>query len=260
MTSLPERYVKIVAVRRYTDYDPFAWLYQEHWGREYHEQAYAVLQRLLLDRLPPRASLLDLCCGDGRLTLALANGGYRMTGLDGSARMLQFARRRAPDVEFVLADARAFRFRRRFDAIVSTFDALNHIMSAAELAQVCACAWRALKPGGYLAFDLNRAEAYTDLWSSTTATVEDDNVSVGVGSFDQATGYAMCDITLFHLVKGAWRRSDFRLTQKHHPDQDVFDALSSAGFRAIEARDAALDLGMHGPIGQGRAYYLARKD
>lgn len=247
-------------MRRYTDYDPFAWLYQQHWGREYHEQAYAVLQRLLLDRLPRRASILDLCCGDGRLTLALANSGYRMTGLDGSGRILKFARKRAPGIEFVLADARDFRFRRRFDVIISTFDALNHTMSAVELAQVCACSWRALKPGGYFAFDLNRAEAYTDLWSSTSATVEDDNVSVGVGSYDKATGYAMCEITLFRMVKGAWQRSDFRLTQKYHPDQEVFDALSSAGFRTIEARDAARDLGMQGHIGQGRTYYLARKD
>lgn len=247
-------------MRRYTDYDPFAWLYQQHWGREYHAQAYAVLRRLLLDRLPARASILDLCCGDGRLTLALRNQGYRMMGIDGSEKMLRFARKRAPGIPFATGDARAFRVRRRFDAVIATFDALNHIMSTTELEQVCASVWRALKPGGYFAFDLNREEAYTDLWSNTSTAIENDNVSIARGAYDQQSGYAICDITLFRVVRGEWRRSDFRLTQKYHPDGEVFDALSSAGFRRIEARDAARDLAMRGNIGQGRTYYLAQRD
>ncbi len=247
-------------MRRYTDYDPFAWLYQQHWGEEYHAQAYPVLQRLLLDRLPARASILDLCCGDGRLTVALANEGYRMMGIDGSEKMLRFARRRAPGVPFETGDARAFRVRRRFDAAIATFDALNHIMSANELDQVCACVWRALKPGGYFAFDLNREEAYTDLWTNVSTAVDRDDVSIARGGYDAQTGYAICDITLFRLIRGNWRRSDFRLTQKYHPDSEVFDALSSAGFRRIEARDAASDLGMRGNIGQGRTYYLAQRE
>jgi SAM-dependent methyltransferase len=247
-------------VRRYTDYDPLAWLYQQHWGREYHDQAYPVLQRLLLDRLPARASILDLCCGDGRLTLELANQGYRMTGVDGSEKMLRFARRRAPKVPFAIGDARSFRVRRRFEAVIATFDALNHIMSATELQQVCASVWRALKAGGYFAFDLNREEAYTDLWSNISTAIEEDNVSIARGAYDAQSGYAMCDITLFRLIRGAWRRSDFRLTQKYHSDGEVFEALSSAGFRRIEARDAATDLGMRGNIGQGRTYYLAQRD
>ena len=247
-------------MRRYKDYDPFAWLYQQHWGREYHAQAYPVLQRLLLDRLPARASILDLCCGDGRLTFELANQGYRMAGIDGSEKMLRFARKRAPAVRFESGDARAFRVRRRFDAVISTFDALNHIMSANELEQVCASVWRALKPGGYFAFDLNREEAYTDLWSNTATGIEQDNVSIARGAYDPHSGYAVCEITLFRLIRGEWRRSDFRLTQKYHPDGDVFNALSSAGFRHIEARDAARDLGMRGNIGQGRTYYLAQRD
>jgi SAM-dependent methyltransferase len=246
-------------VRRYTDYDPFAWLYQEHWGREYHAQAYPVLQRLMLDRLPARASILDLCCGDGRLTLALANEGYRTMGIDGSEKMLRFARKRAPGIRFETGDARSFRVRRRFDAAIATFDALNHIMSATELEQVCASVWRALKPGGYFAFDLNREEAYTDLWSNTATAIEDNNVSIARGAYDLQTGYAICDITLFRLIRGNWRRSDFRLTQKHHSDGEVLAALSSAGFRRMEARDAASDLGMRGNIGQGRTYYLAQR-
>jgi SAM-dependent methyltransferase len=246
-------------VHRYSDYDPFAWLYHEHWGREYHEQAYAVLQRLLLDRLPRRAAVLDLCCGDGRLTSALAQHGFRMTGIDGSERMLKFARKRAPEIDFIAGDARDFRTRKKFDAVLSTFDALNHIMSAEELGRVCACAYRALKPGGYFAFDLNREEAYTELWSNISSCIEQDNVSVARGAYDRKSGIAICDVTLFRLIRGNWQRSDFCLSQRCHSEQNVLDALSNAQFRRIEARDAAQDLGMVGEIGRGRTFYLAQK-
>jgi SAM-dependent methyltransferase len=247
-------------LKRYTDYDSFAWLYHEQWGQEFHEQARAVLDRLLLHRLKPRASILDLCCGDGRLTAELAESGFRMSGLDGSTRMLRFARRHAPRIEFVAGDARAFSFSRRFDAIISTFDALNHIMSADELRSVCECAYRALKPDGYFAFDLNREDAYTELWSTISSNVEHDNASIARGSYDPESRIAICDVTLFRLRAGEWKRSDFRLSQRCHSDAETLGALSEAGFRRMEAKDARQDLGMWGNIGRGRTFYLAQRD
>lgn len=90
---------------RFDDYDPFAWIYERDWGSEYHDQALRILDRALLESLPPPARILDLCCGNGRLTEQLARRGYRVTGLDGSAEMLGYARQRVPDVDFLLADA-----------------------------------------------------------------------------------------------------------------------------------------------------------
>jgi ubiquinone/menaquinone biosynthesis C-methylase UbiE len=95
-------------IERYSDYDPFAWLYTNYWGDEFHRQAMPVLERLLLNRVPPPAAILDLCCGDGRITTALARRGYQMTGLDGSEEMLTYARARGPKIPFLLGDARAF--------------------------------------------------------------------------------------------------------------------------------------------------------
>src|SRR5690242_8409807 len=150
-------------MRRFADYDPFAWLYHRYWGHEFHEQAMPALEKLILRRLPRRAAILDVCCGDGRIARELTRRGYRVTGLDGSEQMLSYAKQRAPKAELLLLDARSFQMPARFDAAISTFDSLNHVLKVSDLAAVFRNVFASLKPGGCFAFDLNREEAYHDL-------------------------------------------------------------------------------------------------
>jgi SAM-dependent methyltransferase len=245
-------------MRRFTDYDPFAWLYTNYWGEEFHREAIPVLERLLLHRVPAKAEILDLCCGDGRITQTLSRRGYKVSGLDGSERMLSYARQRSPRARFYLEDARRFRLPPRFDAVISTFDSLNHIMETDDLGKVFANAFQSLKPGGYFAFDLNREEAYRDMWSRTSTIVDKKAVSVARGRYDFETGIAICDVTLVRWVGEQWIRSDFRLKQRLHPRDAVMGALGAAGFQA-QVFDAMRDLGMEGDIGYGRDFYLAAK-
>jgi demethylmenaquinone methyltransferase / 2-methoxy-6-polyprenyl-1,4-benzoquinol methylase len=49
-------------------------------------------------------SVLDACCGTGDLAIACARAGGRVTGLDFSEPMLERARRKAPELEWVRGD------------------------------------------------------------------------------------------------------------------------------------------------------------
>ena len=66
-------------------------------------------RQLLLDRLPPPpASIADLGCGTGTLTVLLADEGYQVDGVDFSPRMLERAKEKAgdrSDVRFLHGDA-----------------------------------------------------------------------------------------------------------------------------------------------------------
>ena len=59
---------------------------------EQTEREADALARMLA--VPAGGEILDVPCGAGRLSLALANRGYRMTGVDWSAEFLDHARAR----------------------------------------------------------------------------------------------------------------------------------------------------------------------
>ena len=96
--------------------------------------------------------VLDVGCGCGGTTLALAKAGANATGVDVSTPMLELARRRAAvarlDANFVLADASSHRFERRFDALFSRFG----VMFFADPVAAFANLRRALETRGAVAY------------------------------------------------------------------------------------------------------------
>lgn len=104
-----------------------------------------------LARLGPEQRALDVCCGTGDVSLALARTGARVTGLDFSPEMLtvarQRARRAAEPVEFVQGDALALPFAEgSFDAVTISYGLRNLADFRAGLAEMA----RVLRPGGRL--------------------------------------------------------------------------------------------------------------
>jgi demethylmenaquinone methyltransferase/2-methoxy-6-polyprenyl-1,4-benzoquinol methylase len=96
----------------------------------------------------PGERVLDSCCGTGDLALACARAGGRVTGLDFSARMLDRARRKSGDVEWVEGDAQALPFADgSFDAATVGFGLRNMADVEGGLAELR----RVLRSGGRLA-------------------------------------------------------------------------------------------------------------
>ena len=70
--------------------------------------------------------VLDACCGTGDLAIAAARIGGRVTGLDFSERMLERARRKAPELEWVRGDLLELPFEAgSFDAATVGFGVRN---------------------------------------------------------------------------------------------------------------------------------------
>jgi len=70
--------------------------------------------------------VLDSCCGTGDLALACARAGGRVTGLDFSEQMLERARRKSSEIEWVQGDALALPFENgSFEAATVGFGVRN---------------------------------------------------------------------------------------------------------------------------------------
>ena len=82
------------------------------------------------------AAILDIGCGTGRHTIALAERGYRMTGLDLSAAMLTKAAEKAQaaqlQVTLVHASATNFSFAERFDAAICLCEGAFGLLSQVD--------------------------------------------------------------------------------------------------------------------------------
>jgi demethylmenaquinone methyltransferase/2-methoxy-6-polyprenyl-1,4-benzoquinol methylase len=96
----------------------------------------------------PGDGVLDACCGTGDLAIAGARAGGVVTGLDFSERMLERARRKAPEIEWVQGDALALPFENgSFDAATVGFGVRNLDDLEAGLRELA----RVLRPGGRVA-------------------------------------------------------------------------------------------------------------
>jgi demethylmenaquinone methyltransferase / 2-methoxy-6-polyprenyl-1,4-benzoquinol methylase len=74
----------------------------------------------------PGDAVLDACCGTGDLAIADARTGGRVTGLDFSERMLERARSKAPELEWISGDVLALPFDdASFDAATVGFGVRN---------------------------------------------------------------------------------------------------------------------------------------
>lgn len=105
----------------------------------------AISQRLVERVAQSDHDILDLCCGQGTLTAALADTGANVTGLDFSAEMLSIATRRAPKIDFVEGDATSLPFSdQAFDLVVSNFGMMHIPDQPAALSEIR----RVLRPGG----------------------------------------------------------------------------------------------------------------
>jgi SAM-dependent methyltransferase len=107
-------------------------------------------ERALVAHVPPNARLgLDVGCGDGVITRALARSGIRMIAIDVSPGMIALARARtdpALDIEFRLGDVMAADIpRQRFDLVVSV-NTVHHL----PLMEIIPRLADAVAPGGTL--------------------------------------------------------------------------------------------------------------
>jgi SAM-dependent methyltransferase len=240
-------------------YDDFAWFYHRYWNEEFHGLTFPILERIWLPRVPEGARILDVCCGTGYLAGLLAARGYRVSGIDVSAAMIAFARETAPEAEFSVADAARFHLPCGFDAAVSTFDSLNHILSIEDLEAAFRNTAAALKPGATFAFDVLLEAAYQTHWGESFALVRDDHALAITGSgYDFRSRLARCTLTMFRLLEGAWRRSDVTIMERCYTPQEIDRALERAGFGETACYDAG-DLGMAGELGEGRTFYVTTR-
>jgi ubiquinone/menaquinone biosynthesis C-methylase UbiE len=165
-------------------------VYGHMFTEERAEKESAFVARTL--ELKPGATVLDLCCGQGRHSVQWAKRGFKVTGLDLNAEYLNLASKAAEaakvKIETVAGDMREIPFEDKFDAIVNMYSSFGYLESEAEDLKVLESAVKALKPGGRLLLDmLNREWAIDNYIQNDWHTGADGTLYVERRDLDLAT-------------------------------------------------------------------------
>ncbi len=183
---------------------------------------------------------LDLGCGTGRFTVALAKMGHEMIGIDLSPDMLMIARERAWDEEqnilWLCQDMRSFELYGTVDAVVSCLDCLNYLPSVDALLSCFRLVNNYLGPGGVFVFDMNTPYKFKTVYADNDIILEEDDIFCGWRNhFDAHHRTCDFDLTLFAKGQnGKWERFEESQREYCYSLQSVKDALAAAGLEVVK--------------------------
>ena len=174
-------------------------------------------------------TITDLGCGTGSVTVALAEKGYSMTGLDSAEEMLAQATSK-PNAEKVLwsaQDITAFDIGGKSDCFISTLDTVDHIMDEGALERLFANVGDCLEEGGVFIFDAITMHHLEDTLADNVFYEDyDDFTLLWVNEFNKKTKVNTAGLTLFALTEeGLYERFDGELVEKYYPSE-FFEAIA----------------------------------
>jgi ubiquinone/menaquinone biosynthesis C-methylase UbiE len=88
----------------------------------------------LVEKYSPKGGnmLLDVACGTGT-NISFLKSKFQCTGIDISPAMIEEAKKKTNDVEFIVDDMRTFFLPRKFNILTCLFNSLNYLKNTAEL-------------------------------------------------------------------------------------------------------------------------------
>jgi cyclopropane fatty-acyl-phospholipid synthase-like methyltransferase len=179
------------------------------------------------------AHVLDAACGTGGIGLRLHQAGYRVTALDSSQAMLAAAaekfRKSGADIAVIEQDMRQISLHQMCDAIVCACDGVNYLLDDSDTEAFFHSAYKNLKPGGVLLFDISTEYKLREVIGSNVFCDETDDLAyIWKNSYEN--GFSRMELTLFIREGRFFARETENHTQRAHGVENLIQLLYNAGF------------------------------
>ncbi len=102
----------------------------------------------------PGIDLLDVACGTGSHALILKNN-FNVVGVDINDNMLEIAREKVPEADFIKEDMKKLELKCNFDVIICIFSSIHYNINYNELEDTLTNFYNNLEDGGILIYDLS---------------------------------------------------------------------------------------------------------
>ncbi|KZV02948.1 class I SAM-dependent DNA methyltransferase [Lactiplantibacillus plantarum] len=214
----------------------FALFYDEYLTGHAKRSANKILE--LNKNLGKNNSIIDFMCGTGTLLEIFDKKGWRTTGVDLSEQMLSIAKSRLKNTELFLNDVTLFRSKEKYDMVVSTADAFNHLPKKEMIQQGFEAAVDCLNENGSFIFDMNtilgiEKNAYY------ISSSDEKGLSIREGFVDKLhkIGYTRFQGTFTPSGSTKNLRFDSIIYNYMYHMDDVKKMLVKAGFRKVDIKD-----------------------
>ena len=127
----------------------------------------------------PKTKLIEIGSGTGNLTIALANAGYLMSGLEYDENMLDLARKKSKDVSWKCGDMREIDQDLKgeiFDGIICFGNTLAHLSDSKDIEGFLRKAYDLLNNDGIIAIQIINYSRIFDQKIDHLPTIEDDKI------------------------------------------------------------------------------------
>jgi SAM-dependent methyltransferase len=238
-------------------YEAMAPVYDAFTGHYESEAWIADLVKVLERHGLTGKRLLDVGCGTGTSFLPMLAQGWEVTGCDISPAMLGRAREKAGEApQLAVADMLDLPEFGEFDLVWALDDAINYLLSPAELRQALTGMRANLAPTGLLLFDLNELQAYRTFFAETSVVEREGRRLVwrGLASADVPPG-SICEAQM-EVAPG----EVLTHRQRHFPEAEVRAALAGADLECLAVYGHGLDGIPTQPLAptHTKAIYVAR--
>ena len=185
--------------------------------------------------------VLDMGCGTGSLTLPFARRGYDMTGLDANPDMLTVARDRAEReglsdrILWLLQDMTDFELYGTVEAVVSSLDCVNHLLTPRDVKACFSLVHNYLSPDGLFLFDVNSPHKFRTVYGERAYLFEDKSgFCAWQNAFREKSGICDFAVTLFQRERdGRYVRRDSFSRERMYSLKSLARYLKETGFELL---------------------------
>jgi SAM-dependent methyltransferase len=179
--------------------------------------------------------VLDLCCGPGRHSLALAKRGIEVTAVDRSEFLLRKAKEEAAklnlEIEFVSDDMRQFVRSDSFSLVLNMFTSFGYFDDKEDDLKVLQNAYQSLKPGGTILIELLGKEPLARRYLATISTELGDGLLL-IQRHEIGEDWTRCRNEWILVKDGAAKSFNFQT--RLYSGQEMKDILQRAGFEEVK--------------------------
>lgn len=203
------------------------------------------------------ASLLDLACGTGTMSLLFKEKGYRVIGVDLSSEMLSIADNKAKGaIPFIRSEIQNFSLTEPVDACICCLDSINHLNSIKDVKKTFECIYNALNENGILIFDVNTVYKHRNILADNSFVFDEENYFLSWDN-EQIDDYSIKIMLDFFVYNG---KNYDRYSEEFIETAFETEALSAALEPYFEILGIYDDLSMDKPkTDSERLYFVCKR-